>query len=661
MKQTNHVRPQQRLIWTFVFLWWLWVLPIGLVAQTEPVTQSPPDTILVPEGLQAVADSLESDATGEEAVEQPLLLLPEDDAFGLYAFRKRTLDGTWQRVDSFVNVRLIDQFVLPYRSSFGLLPLANVGNGLQVLRFEGDSSHLSDFGMGVSEWGFRRIEELPFYDVKSPISDMQFITAYGRGQHFRMNFAQNLGPRWNYYASYDRINSLGDYPNNRTVADDFLITTQYTSPNRRLRVEGVYQFNKRILNEFGGLVNIEEFTSNLTPIRNQTQPLLSNTQSELVRNVFFSRQRYVLLRNKRDFLVSLENTMNVTTRRYTFNTANATFFPTPVTGLPTNDTIGTSQYDQQAGFVLGKQLPDGSRQELRVFGFYHYHQYGGPIFNTFREATGVGSEVDFQDRRDYIHLSGLFNLNLLGNQSGSVLRGDIRVGQARNWHLAGGILFSGRQADPFWETYRSNHYNWLNQNLAPVRTQRFSVGARKGDRFAILYHVSNLQNWLYLDTAGIPAQAGSAIQMQQLDIKADFKAGNWSWQNQGLLQRVTSSDDYLAIRVPDLVFRSTVFYNYSIIKGVLQGQVGLDIHYFSAFKATSYNPALNRFHLQDSVEIGNFPYVHAFATAQLKSFQFFIRLENLTEGLGPYNYFAAPGIPLPDRFVRLGFNWRFFE
>jgi hypothetical protein len=628
----------------------------ALRAQEEPIVGEPE---AVADTVKVEIDSLTLDsAQAEPAV---LLIPEEDDTFGPYAFRKRTLDGAYHRLDSFVNIQQLDNFVLPHKSAFGLLPLANIGSGLQNLSFVADTQHLSHFTMGVSEWGFRQVSELPLYDVKSPVSDMQFITAYGRGQHFRLNFAQNLGPRWNYFASYDRINSLGDYPNSRTVVDDFIFTTHYTSPNRRLRIEGMYQFNKRILNEFGGLRNLTEFTENTTPVRNQILPLLSNTGSEFVRNDLFSRQRYVLFRNQKDFLVSLENTMHTTIRRFEFNTGDTALFSPPIAGLPTNDSLRTVQYDQQAGLTFGKQQASGERQEIRVYGFYHFHQLGSAQLNMYRESFGIGSEVAFQDKRDYIQVSGTFNLNLIGNQSGSVLRSNIRVGQVKNWHLTGGLLLSGRQADPFWETYRSNHYNWLHEDWNPIRTQRVSIGLKKSELLGINYNVYNLQNWLYLDTNATPAQASEAVQLQQLEVFVKMKSGKWEWRNQGLIQRATSADDYLVIRVPEVVYRSTLVFNYSVIKGVLKGQLGIDGHYFSSFFAQAYNPALNRFNLQDQTAIGNFPYIHLFATAQLKSFQFFVRIENVTEGISRYNYFAAPGIPLPDRFVRLGFNWRFFE
>ena len=72
-------------------------------------------------------------------------------------------------------------------------------------------------------------------------------------------------------------------------------------------------------------------------------------------------------------------------------------------------------------------------------------------------------------------------------------------------------------------------------------------------------------------------------------------------------------------------------------------------------------PATTIMYLQDDISIGNFPYFNFFVDLKIDDFVFFVRLENITQGMFGYNYYAAPLYPLPDFAFRFGATWRFFN
>jgi hypothetical protein len=90
-------------------------------------------------------------------------------------------------------------------------------------------------------------------------------------------------------------------------------------------------------------------------------------------------------------------------------------------------------------------------------------------------------------------------------------------------------------------------------------------------------------------------------------------------------------------------------------------QTGVEFTYFSRFTSEAYMPATSVMYLQDEISIGNFPYFNFLFNFKIKEFTFFLRLENITQGLFKYNYFAAPFTPLPDFAIRAGATWRFFN
>jgi hypothetical protein len=66
-------------------------------------------------------------------------------------------------------------------------------------------------------------------------------------------------------------------------------------------------------------------------------------------------------------------------------------------------------------------------------------------------------------------------------------------------------------------------------------------------------------------------------------------------------------------------------------------------------------------YLQNDIQNGNFPYFNFFLNFRIQEFTFYLRLENVTQGLFAFDYYAAPFFPLPDFAFRIGATWRFFN
>ena len=80
-----------------------------------------------------------------------------------------------------------------------------------------------------------------------------------------------------------------------------------------------------------------------------------------------------------------------------------------------------------------------------------------------------------------------------------------------------------------------------------------------------------------------------------------------------------------------------------------------------AYFADGYNPALRTFYSQTSQEIESYPWGEFYIMANVDRAYFFARITNLFEGAVPYNYYAGPGYPLPDRGFKFGIKWEFFN
>lgn len=126
------------------------------------------------------------------------------------------------------------------------------------------------------------------------------------------------------------------------------------------------------------------------------------------------------------------------------------------------------------------------------------------------------------------------------------------------------------------------------------------------------------------------------------------------------------ADNGAPIRVPLLYTRSRIAYEGNLYKN-LQLSTGLEIRYYTPYKANNYSPLLGQFAVQDSVTIINTPDISAFFHFRIKSFSTYVRAENLNtvsfkNGFGFINNnFAAPGIPTQGFMLRVGIRWWFVK
>jgi hypothetical protein len=112
-------------------------------------------------------------------------------------------------------------------------------------------------------------------------------------------------------------------------------------------------------------------------------------------------------------------------------------------------------------------------------------------------------------------------------------------------------------------------------------------------------------------------------------------------------------------------FNST-YLDFTLFK-VLQLQFGADLYYNTKYYANSYMPATGVFYTQNTMLIGDYPYVDVFANAKLKRLRFFIKYErasnlpsDISEISKTYGYFI-PSYPYNPGIVKYGLSWTFYD
>jgi hypothetical protein len=206
----------------------------------------------------------------------------------------------------------------------------------------------------------------------------------------------------------------------------------------------------------------------------------------------------------------------------------------------------------------------------------------------------------------------------------------------------------------FYMRHHHSRYFWWDNSLR--NTQHLSLGGEidlEQTRTRISANVTSLQNYIYFGTRGLPEQYSNNLQVITARLRQDFRYGALGWENE-LAWQLTSEHSILPL--PVLTAYSNLYLDFTYAK-VLNIQLGLDAHYFTAYRAPYYEPATQQFRNQDEKNVGNYPLINAYANFRLKQARFFIAGYNIGSLLiTPTNYFSLLHYPLNPMLIKLGIS-----
>jgi len=168
----------------------------------------------------------------------------------------------------------------------------------------------------------------------------------------------------------------------------------------------------------------------------------------------------------------------------------------------------------------------------------------------------------------------------------------------------------------------------------------------------------NIQNMVYYDTAGIARQATKDVRVLHagLNLRAQWRHLQWHIQ-----VRYSQNIGEDVLRVPLLLINSQLFIQKKFFRDALDGQLGLDFHWKSAFYANAYMPATQQFILNDRYLTDGFPVLDLFFNFKISKALLFVKVNNLLQDVAGKAYFNTPRYYAQPRSLELGINWLFFD
>ena len=646
------------------------------------------------------------------------------DKVGINDYKIMFMDGSEKDVDTSLSIEGEYTFNFLRKDYFEYLTFPNMGEGFNKMGYDFHSQPFTpQMGARVKHFGYFEKEDIAYYEVPSPYTELFFKSTFQQGQNLDATLAINTSPKFNIAVSFKGFRSLGKYLSSLSRARQFRLSSQYQTYNHRYRLR-IHQTTQSLENQAnGGLTNESDYffknAPNYVNADEQGNPILDENGNEQI--VFYDGfldrnrldthlkadnaligKRYFMEHRYQMFPVAKDTTVYKMALGYRASLENKTYqYTQSRPGLYFYETYETSSIDDTTIFNtlennLFLSFKDKTLGLLNLDLYHHSWNYStGP--NEYGKDSILSNEINasqvaVQARLEkeifgitsqasvYQSLKNEYSTQALRiNLSRKIIK-DIILGASYNYRSQPLNFNFGLVQSDFRE------YNWENNSLENqnFKTQSIFLSHKKWGSIRGAWTSINNYTFFNNTTPLVDLNEKFRVEVLQTDKKIDYLKfrldnridfGNFSWVNNIQYQKVNQEEETeelligpLALNVPEWLIRSTIMLTSSIFNKALFFQSGFTFVFFTDYYADQYNPILAEFVTQNNTKIGEYPRVDFFFNSKIKSSRIYLKLENISSPIEhlinidtQYDYYSAPFVPYRDFSIRFGLIWSFFE
>lgn len=519
-------------------------------------------------------------------------------------------------------------------------------------------------------------KQVKYYQLMKPYTELFYVMGPKKEQDFQLTFSRDLIQGLTFGMNFYLISSPGEYKRSGTNNNSGYLTLTYLTPNKRYHANVNYLFNKMQMQENGGISDDSYFTQNKESDRYVIPVNLTDAENTVKETGIFVEQYFNLSRphqkpdttNRLD-LGSISYAFQYKKDSYLFTDRDplAPFYDTlfaPLDSMQTYDSTGIRYIKNRIGWT---SLGYGENIDQKPF--YLYANLGHDnitqllpidtiptVWNQMNVSGGIGISL-----KKSFYLKGSGYLYFGGYNSGDFgIKGTINQflgNKSRNiGELNLGIELVSKTPWWFYQHFNSNHFRWDNS----FNKETYLI--LHGD-----YHFKNMQagvdfttlgNYTYLNDSLMPTQISSAATVLKIYVLGNLSAGKFGFDTKLTYQATSNPSE---IRLPTFSGTMNLFFKSLVFKKAATLQTGVQLRYFTAYRANAYMPELRAFYLQNDVQTGNYLWADVYVTLKVKRARLFIKMRNVTGYFEGYNYWLAPHYPDRDAGFYFGVSWRFHD
>ncbi len=580
-------------------------------------------------------------------------------------------------VDTTLTIRKEYKFNYLRTDNFELLPFHNQGQTFNNLGYSYNNLlRLPDFGFRAKQVSYLEVDDIKYYQVPTPTTEIMYKTGLQQGQVVDAIFTLNFSKRLNVSLSYKGLRSLGTYRNSLVSNGNFRGTFRYKTKNNQYEIRGHLTTQDFFHQENGGLTadalqNFLDEDPNFEQ-RSRLDVNLDDADSQFDATRVYLEHSYKLLASKdsltnKDFTnLKIGHVLTNENKNYTFTQQTNTtqiFGNVNATEAKNNDVVSKLTDNEfnlefNSKYILGKLKAKIHLTQLS-YGYDTILNASNSVNNISLESNAVAFGANWNAKIKN------FKLNAAGSVtpgdgllSGNYLKGEALYEKDSVFGLKGTLLISSKSPNFNTLLHQSEYddYNWEN-NFSNVNTRDLGFAITSKWVNANL-NFTNIDNYTYFDEDSKPQQFADQITYLKVKVNREFKYWKLALDNTVMYQNVSSGSS--VFRVPEFVTRNTFYYTDNWFKGdPMLVNIGVTFKYFTEYNANAYNPLLAEFRLQNDEKIG-FPTVDVFFNARVRRTRLYLKVDNVTSGFTKKNYFSAPNYPYRDFTVRFGLVWNWF-
>lgn len=599
------------------------------------------------------------------------------DQYKLYTIERDTVF-----VDTSLTVQSDYKYNYLRKDTFGLLPFANEGQTYAMLDFGlNQPKAYPEFGFKAKHFSYYQTEDIRYYSVVTPLSELYFKTVMEQGQNVDALIAINTSEQFNISIGYKGLRSLGKYVNQLSSTGNFKITASYFTKSKRYIANFHYTGQDITNGENGGITTVSDFEEENSAFRNRARF-----------QVYFTDAKS-LLKGKRAFLdhsfrINSEESENnlIINHQFSYESKYFEFYQPTQTTLINDETIkrfGEAFFDGEINNQLrfnsmynqvGLSFKSNLLGKFKVFAedYSYKHDYRDETtVNTVTVPSKIQTRINALGGQYFYQKNKIKGSLLLNKAISAQTFSELTANASYYVNDKNSIEFGYQNLSKvpnnnytlFQSTYVN--YNWFN-SFKNEKINTLTVDAKTQWVNASL-KVILLNDHLYFsddhpsaDTLIVtPKQYDKSINYLSLKVSKELKWRKWALDNTLLYQNVTQEDNIL--NVPQFTTRNTLYFSDHYFKKALFLQTGITFNYFTSHYMNDYNPLLAEAFVQNDKKIGSFPMFDFFVNARIRQARIFLKAEHFNSSFTGNKFYTAPNYPYRDFMVRFGLVWNFFQ
>jgi Putative porin len=628
----------------------------------------------------------------------------KDDALGFEHRddKKDSISLSYKFLDS-IRVNRLDSAVNDFDKYFSLPAayqyLGNHGAAAYPIVYTPNLKPGWDAGFHAFDIYRYKLEDTKFYKTTKPFTQLSYQLASGKEQMIKAVHTQNPRPNWNFGFDYRLISAPGFFISQNTNHKNYRLFSAYQGKRKRYAANFVLVGNTIKASENGGIANDSSIDDPNKKKRYSIDVNLGNS-NKAAQNpfnttintghvdkdfTFFLRQTYDI--GKNDSIAINDSTTEYlfypklrAQYSFTYSTYNYNYRDVLADSMIykrwydviLKDSIDSINVQEKWSVITNDfsllQFPDTKNSGQFLLVGAKLENIKGEFFRV--TGTGTKNFYNLALHGEYrnktrnklwdVLLKGEFYLNGLN-------AGDYSAYATINRYLnkkLGNVrlFFTNTNRTP---SFIFNNLSAFNFNNATISKKEniISFGAEASNPFVNLGFKNHIiTNLAYFSNYRRTEQSSKIINLLQLSASKKIKlTKKINWYADVVAQQ---TDGSAPIKVPLLFTRSRFAYEGVFYKN-LNLSAGLEVRYYTPYKAYNYSPLVGQFMPQDTFKLKNLPDISAFFHFRIKSFTGYIRGENLNavsfaDGFSfTNNNFAAPHYPTQGLIIRFGVQWNF--